>query len=88
MDRDAVQKDLDARLDYLEEIHRFTVDALEMAASLGDFQSSVNKLHEPSAVLKETGVRVKRLIPFQAVVFYLVDEANSDFHPVDCDPGA
>jgi PAS domain S-box-containing protein len=86
MDSDAIAKDLDARLDYLEEIHRFTVDALEMAASLGDFQSSINKLHAPSAVLKETGARVKRLIPFQDIGFYLVDEENSDFHLVDFDP--
>ena len=55
MDRHALPKDLDARIDYLEEIHRFTVDALEMAASLGDFQSSINRLREPSAMLRETG---------------------------------
>ena len=86
MDRHALPEDLEARIDYLEEVHRFTVDALEMAASLGDFQSSINRLWEPSAILRESGARVRRLIPFEATAFYLVDEASSDFHLIDCEP--
>ena len=73
------RRELEARIEYLEEINRFTIDALELAASLGDFQVSINKLQEPSAILKETDARVKRLIPFQATAFYLVDENTSQF---------
>lgn len=80
------QKELEARIEYLEEINRFSIDALEMAASLGDFQVSINKLQEPSAILKETDSRVKRLIPFQAVAFYLVDEATSNFFLAHLEP--
>jgi len=86
MDIDAVPEDLKARIDYLEEVHRFTVDALEMAASLGDFQSSINGLQEASAILRETGARVRRLIPFQAMAFYRVDETNNDFQLANCEP--
>ena len=86
MDRHGLPEDLEARIEYLEEVHRFTVDALEMAASLGDFQSSINRLWEPPAILRESGARVRRLIPFEATAFFLVDEASSDFHLIDCDP--
>ncbi len=85
MTRTQSRKELEARITYLEEINRFTIDALEMAASLGDFQTSINKLQEPSAILKETASRVQRLIPFQAAAFYLADE-NSNFHFADCEP--
>jgi signal transduction histidine kinase/DNA-binding response OmpR family regulator len=80
------QGEIEGRLNYLEEINRFTIDALEMAASLGDFHSRIDKLQDPDAILRETSPRVKSLIPFQAVSFYLVDEASSDFVQVHCDP--
>ncbi|MBI5966683.1 MAG: hypothetical protein HY882_02320 [Deltaproteobacteria bacterium] len=70
----------------LEEANRFTIDALEMAASLGDFQSSIHKLQDPLAILQETGSRVKRLLPFQAIAFYILDEANSNFTLAHGDP--
>ena len=76
LNRDA----LESRLEYLEEVNRFTIDALEMAASLGDFQSSLQNLDEPHAILKEMGSRIKRLIPFDVIAFYLVEEATSDFY--------
>ncbi|HEY3276412.1 MAG TPA: response regulator [Syntrophorhabdaceae bacterium] len=78
--------DLKTRLDYLEEVQRFTVDALEMAAYLGDFQSNISTRQDPSIILTETGVRVRSLIPFRTIGFYLVNEANSDFYLADCVP--
>ena len=80
MDLSLTRDDLESRLEYLEEVNRFTIDALEMAASLGDFQSSLQKLEEPHAILEEMGSRIKRLIPFDVIAFYLVDEATSDFY--------
>ena len=77
---------LEERLQYLEELNRFTLDTLEMAASLGDFQTSINKLQEPSLILNETRSRIQRLIQFQALAFYLVDEADNDFFLASCEP--
>jgi two-component system cell cycle sensor histidine kinase/response regulator CckA len=77
---------LESRLEYLEEVNRFTIDALEMAASLGDFQSSIQKGDEPHAILKEMGARIRRLILFDVIAFYLVDEATSDFYLGDAQP--
>jgi PAS domain S-box-containing protein len=80
------QEDWESRANYLEEINRFTIDALEMAASLGDFQSSLHKRQEPSAIIKEAESRAKRLIPFHTAAFYLVNELNADFFLADCEP--
>ncbi len=86
MDIRDITADLKARIDYLEEIPHFTVDTLEMAASLGDFQSTINQLQQHSAILQETGDRIRRVIPFQTIGFYLVNEGNSDFGLSDCRP--
>ena len=70
---------LEQRLQHLEELNRFTPDALEMAASLGDFQSSINKLRSAEVILAETALRIESLIPFEGVSFLLVDETTHDF---------
>ena len=77
---------LEDRVRYLEEINRFTLDALEMVASLGDFQASINKRQEPSMILNEARSRIKRLIQFQAMAFFLVNEADNDFFLASCEP--
>ncbi|MFH1350839.1 MAG: ATP-binding protein [Pseudomonadota bacterium] len=79
-------KYLEERIEYLEEVNRFTLDALEMAASIGDFQESINKLQEPSLILHETRIRINRLIQFQATAFFVVDETNRDFVLFGCEP--
>ena len=70
------------------EINRVTWDVLEMAASLGDFQTSVRHVHDTAAILKETRACVDKLIPFEASTFFLVDETNSEFLLADCEPEA
>ena len=79
---------LERRLQHLEEVNRFVPDALEMAASLGDFQSSINKLRSPEVILEETALRVQSLVPFEGLTFLLVDEASHDFIPAFTRPEA
>ncbi len=78
------REDLEVRIQTLEEQARFTFDVLEMASNLGDFQTSINKLQEPTEILAETAFRLNGLIPFSGCVFYLVDENSSDFKPAWC----
>lgn len=80
------RRELENRVQNLEQQTRFTLDILEMATSLGDFQTSINKLHDPSRILRETLDRVDRCIPFRGACFYLVDEATADFSPHLCIP--
>jgi PAS domain S-box-containing protein len=77
---------LEERIQYLEEVNRFTLDTLEMAASLGDFQTNINKLQEPSLILRETRSRIKRLISAEALGFFLVNESDNDFYLADWGP--
>ncbi|MFV0348399.1 MAG: histidine kinase [Halodesulfovibrio sp.] len=77
---------LEQRLRHLEEQARFTLDVLEMASTLGDFQTCINKLHEPTALLEETILRIGELVHFSASAFYLVDENSSDFALSLCSP--
>ncbi len=79
-------KHLEERIAYLEEINRFTHDAVEMASSLGDFQDSINKLDEPLEILLETRKRLIKLIHFKATAFFLIRDTDSDFFLFDCKP--
>ncbi len=67
------------RINYLEELNRFTLDALEMAASLGDFQPNITRMEDISIILEETGARILRLIQFQAIAFFMVEPNSNDF---------
>ena len=80
---------LESRVRHLEEAQRFVIDALDMAASLGDFQSAVNHLRNPALILKETNARINQLFSLEASAFYLVDESNQEFHSArfDTHPG-
>jgi PAS domain S-box-containing protein len=70
---------LENRIRYLEEVERSTIDALEVVSSLGDFQTSINKLLDASVILDETRLRAQGLLAFETIAFYLVDEDNNDF---------
>ena len=87
-DKDSTEqiKDLQARLEHQEEINRFTLDALELAASLIDFQPRISSLESPSLILDEICNRIARLIDFQALGIYLVDEQDNDFYPAYMTP--
>ncbi len=79
-------EELQKRVEYLEDINRFTLDALDLACSFMDFQPGVNRLENPLPILKETCTRISRLIQFQNMAIYLVDEKDSDFYPAYTEP--
>lgn len=83
---DSKRDELEQRLKSLEQQARLTYDILEMAATLGDFQTSINKLQEPSDILRETTSRIQGFIPFLATAYYLVDERTHDFSQALCLP--
>jgi len=70
---------LESRVKHLEDVERFAIDGLEMAASLGDFQNSINRLSDISTLLEETKIRIQGLIPSESIAFYLVEEGSNDF---------
>jgi signal transduction histidine kinase len=79
--------ELEEQIKHLEEVNRWTLDALDMVVSLGDFKSSINPPdQEPAAIFRAAKTHLERLVPFEVLALYMIDEANSDFVLIDCDP--
>ncbi|MEK9628523.1 MAG: histidine kinase dimerization/phospho-acceptor domain-containing protein, partial [Nitrospinota bacterium] len=67
------------RIEFLEKQARLNLFGLDILASLGELQHSANLGREPRHILKVALNHVQRLIDFDVVAFYLVDEDSSDF---------
>ncbi|MEN6620068.1 MAG: PAS domain S-box protein, partial [Smithella sp.] len=70
---------LEERVKHLEDVERFMLDGLEMAASLGDFQNKIRKLSDVHTILEETKTRIQGLIPYESIAFFMVEEGSNDF---------
>jgi signal transduction histidine kinase/CheY-like chemotaxis protein len=67
------------RIEFLERQARLNLFGLDILASLGELQHSAHLSRDPHRILKVALNHVKRLVDFQVVAFYLVDEDSSDF---------
>ena len=65
---------LQERVDYLEQVNRLTIDALDLAVSLGRVKKSINQFDSVSSILANASERIQRLMPFEFACFYVVDE--------------
>lgn len=79
---------LEAQTLYLLEEKRSALSALEMAATLANFATSLNQLDDPTVILHETASRVRTLVRFRALAFFLVDEDDYRFYQAYCDPNS
>jgi len=79
---------LEERIRYLEGVNRFVLDALDTAATLGDFQGQINRQGDPAVIIAETRRRLRALIPFRGTAFYLVNDETKEFEPFQIDPPA
>lgn len=76
------KKLLEQKLEYIEDINRYTVDMLEQALSLFDFNLRdlvKNKHYSRYDLLQDTENRVRKILPLQDVAFFLVNEQDYDF---------
>lgn len=78
---------LEEQVEYLDKEKRAVLEAIELAANLGNFHTSLNKIDDPLVILRETYERVHRLLNFRAVSFYLVSEEDSNFYQALTEPG-
>lgn len=67
------------RIEFLERQARLSLFGLDILASLGELQHSAHVGRDPHKILNVALNHVKRLVDFQVVAFYLVDEDSSDF---------
>ncbi len=76
-------KFLEEKIAYLNEEKRMSIKALEMAASMSSFETSLNQVDDPDMILMEASQRLQKLVRFKSLCFYLVDESN-EFYPAYC----
>ncbi|MEK6709149.1 MAG: ATP-binding protein [Nitrospinota bacterium] len=80
-------RDLEARLEHLEEVNRWTLETLDMVSSINDFQSVRSGGRGAGQIMAEPKLHLKRLIPFEAMAFFTVNEEDQGFTLADCEPG-
>ena len=83
--RKPTRQALEHRLGLLEENCRQTRDALELAATLG-VADGAQALTTPAKILAETTARVRKLLRFKALAFFLVREPGGEFQLARCHP--
>ena len=74
------------RINHLEEVNRWVLDALDFVASMGDMQSTGRPDQDPSAVLTITRTSLNRILNFRASAFMMVSDEDRDFVLSDCQP--
>ena len=79
-------RDLEARLEYLEEVNRWTLETLNMVTSNNDFQAVLSGERGAAQIMTETKLRLKRLVPFEGMAFFTVNEEDQSFTLTDCEP--
>ncbi len=77
---------LEEEVKYLRDERRKAVEALEMAANLGRFDTGSEGKMDSRTILSETAFKLKSLIDFKGIAFYLVNENDSAFYMALCDP--
>jgi len=75
------------RLEALEQAQCLTMEALELAASIG-LAGTPRTLHTQNQVLADTSRRIRSLLPLKALAFFLVREPGGSFIPAKCWPPA
>lgn len=78
----------DTRIEFLEETCRSQLFSLDLLSSLGDLQGDKKHNRNPQAILEHAYNYINRLIAFEALAFYRVQESDSDFLLAFCKPAS
>ena len=76
----------EGRVKHIDEVSRRTMDALDLLVSFGDFQANIKPDQDPATIFSVARQHLKRLIPFRALSFLMVNEPDLDFVLTDCEP--
>lgn len=77
---------LEEKVEYLQKERNRILEAIELAGNLSNYHISLNRLQDPKLIIQETAERVRRLVEFKTICFYLVNEDDSDFYQEYTDP--
>ncbi len=79
---------LDARIEYLEEVNRWNLDALSLVASMGELYSSSHADRDTESILRAARQHLLKLIRFRALAIFTANEDDGEFRLADCEPEA
>lgn len=74
------------RIDFLEKQAQRQLFILDLLASLGELQHSASMRKDPAGIFSATRAHLKRLIDFEALAFFMVDESTSEFVLTEFEP--
>ncbi|MCF8105006.1 MAG: bifunctional diguanylate cyclase/phosphodiesterase [Desulfohalobiaceae bacterium] len=73
------------QLGRLQDIVQYSREALELCASLGDYQTSLTKFKNRKDIFERAVQGLKQVLPIAFYSFYAVDEASMDIELEHCD---
>lgn len=84
-----IVRTLEVQVRRLTQERRAALNALELAGSMGSLAVSLNRLQSPLPILAETAMKLRTLVRFSRLAFFLVNEDDADMHlalaePEDC----
>lgn len=79
-------RQLEKTLPHLLEERRLAMSSLEMAASLGNFDTRLNRFEDSSSILEETASKLESILHFNWLGFYLVNEGDASFYQAFTSP--
>jgi diguanylate cyclase (GGDEF)-like protein/PAS domain S-box-containing protein len=62
----------------LEAVTRYAMEALELCAAMGDYQTSLTKFKNRKDIFERAVQGLRQIIPVAFYAFYVIDEANFD----------
>lgn len=74
------------RIAYLEKACQWNLFSLDLIASLGDMHCNALHKHDIDSIFSSTRYHIERLISFNAIAFFNIDESDSSFIIASCDP--
>jgi PAS domain S-box-containing protein len=77
---------LEEQIEHFNREKRAMLEALELAANVTNFQVNLDRIEDPMLIIHETADRVKRILDFKCISFYLVKEDDSDFYQAYKEP--
>jgi len=80
------RRGLEARVARLSEEKSLALSSLEMATTLGNFETSLDQAEEATPILRETAMRAEILMRFKAIAFYQISSGEASFYLSYCEP--
>ena len=79
-------RQLERDIPRLLEEQRLAMSSLEMAASLGNFDTRLNRFEDIASILEETVSKIESILSFHWLGFYLVNEDDASFYQAYTSP--